>query len=107
MEALTFFPTDLEELAEHFGAFTAKVPLRPITTEPEYANAVRALNALLDSPDSSEGGPLASLLVTLGKFIGDYEDANHHWDELPPNVMLRELMTMNGVTQAQLQEVGS
>ena len=107
MEALMLSPADIEELAEHFGAITAKVPLRPISTEAEYEDAVRALNALLDSPESSEGRPLAGLVAALGEFIGDYEDVNHKWDDLPPNVVLRELMTMNGINQTQLPEVGS
>jgi hypothetical protein len=32
MASLIFSPEDIEELAEHFGAVTAKVPLRPITS---------------------------------------------------------------------------
>ncbi|WP_176080817.1 transcriptional regulator [Paraburkholderia tropica] len=50
---------------------------RPITNEEEYALAVSVLNALLDLPESSEGGPLAGLLVALGEFVSDYEDSRH------------------------------
>ncbi|WNC88811.1 hypothetical protein RI103_13990 [Paraburkholderia sp. FT54] len=53
----------------------AKALLHPIANEAEYDGAVSVLNALLDLPESSEGGPLAGLLVALGEFIGDYEDA--------------------------------
>jgi HTH-type transcriptional regulator/antitoxin HigA len=107
MEALMFSPEEAKELADHFGALVSKVPLHPLSTEDEYDEAVRVLNALLDAGGANEEHELAPLVVALGEFIGDYEDANHKWDDLPPNVVLRELMAMNGINQAELPEVGS
>jgi HTH-type transcriptional regulator/antitoxin HigA len=77
MDTSMFSPTDLVELAAHFVAVTAKVPLRPITNEAEYDEAVRVLNALLNAGASDETHELAPLVDTLGDFIGDYDDANY------------------------------
>lgn len=107
MEALMFSPAELQEIAAQYSAVTSKVPLHPISTQAEYDEAVRVLNALLDAGAANEDHELAPIADVLGDFIGDYEDVNHHWGDLPPNIVLRELMTMNGVTQAQLPEVGS
>jgi hypothetical protein len=46
---MAFSPREIEEISRHFAALTAKVPLRPITDEREYDEAVRVLNALLDA----------------------------------------------------------
>jgi HTH-type transcriptional regulator/antitoxin HigA len=53
MASLVFSPNEIEELAEHFGAVTAKVQLRPSTSRGQYAEAVRVLNALLDAGAAS------------------------------------------------------
>ena len=42
---MAFSPREIEEISRHFAALTAKVPLRPITDEREYDEAVRVLNA--------------------------------------------------------------
>jgi HTH-type transcriptional regulator/antitoxin HigA len=83
------------------------VPLRPIADEAEYDHAVTVLNALLDNPNSSEGRPLAPLLVALGEFIGDYEDEHHAWPDAPPGAVLRELMNQHRLKQSDLPEIGS
>jgi len=74
---IAFSPAEVDDLLLHFRAITAKVPLQPIHTEAEYDHGVAVLNALLDLPESSEGGPLAALLVALGNYVGDYEDKHH------------------------------
>ncbi len=107
MEALIFSPTDLEELARHFGAITAKVPLHTITSESGYEEAVRVLNALLDSGAANEGNELAPLVDALGDFIGDYEDANHDLPGSSPAEMLRELMNQHNLKQTDVPELGS
>lgn len=107
MEALTFTQEAADELAAHFDAILAKVPLRPISDEAEYDHAITVLNALLDNPKSNEGGPLAPLLVALGEFIGDYEDEHHAWPDAPPGEVLRELMNQSRLKQSDLPEIGS
>lgn len=76
---VVFSASEVEDLILHFRAITEKVPLKPIQTEAEYDRAVAALNALLDLPESSEGGPLAALLVALGEYIGYYEDKRNKY----------------------------
>jgi hypothetical protein len=74
---VVFSASEVDDLLLHFRAITEKVPLKPIQTEAEYAQAVAVLNALLDLPESSEGRPLAALLVALGEYIGYYEDSRN------------------------------
>lgn len=107
MEALTFTSEVADELASHFDAVLALVPLHPIAGEAEYDHAVAVLNALLDNPNSSEGRPLAPLMVALGEFIGDYEDEHHPWPDAPPGEVLRELMNQSRLKQSDLPEIGS
>ncbi len=59
MEALTFPPDEAKELAEHFGALVSKVPLRTIDDEKHYDEAVRVLDALLDSGGANDDHDLA------------------------------------------------
>jgi len=103
METMTFSPADIREMAVHFNALSTKVPVRAITTESEYAAAVRALNALLDAGASDETHELAPLVDALG----DYEEQHHRLPEGTPQAVLRELMTQHGVTQSALPEIGS
>jgi HTH-type transcriptional regulator/antitoxin HigA len=107
VETVTFSASDIREMARHFDALTARVPLHPIANEDQYDEAVAVLNALLDLPESSEGGPLAGLLVALGEFVGDYEDANHDLPDAPPAEVLRELMSQHRLKQSDLHEIGS
>jgi HTH-type transcriptional regulator/antitoxin HigA len=107
METSMFSPADLEELAAHFVAVTAKVPLRPITNEAEYDEAVRVLNALLNAGASDETHELAPLVDTLGDFIGDYDDANYVLPDVSPAEVIRELMAQHELKQSDLPELGS
>lgn len=75
MGALT--PREATELAAHFRAVVAKVPLREITSRTEYDAAVDVLDALLDAGGADEDHPLADLVAALGRFIGDYDDRLH------------------------------
>jgi len=107
MEALIFSPADIRELAGHFGAVMAKVPLRAITSQAGYEEAVRALNALLDAGAANEEHELAPLVDALGDFIGEFEDANHNLPGSSPGEVLRELMNQHNLRQSDLPEIGS
>ena len=107
MEALMFSPREAQELSEHFGAVMSKVPLRTIRSEAEYDEAVRVLNALISAGGANETHALAPLVDALGDFIGDYEDANLPWPDMPAHLALRELMTMHNMKQTDLPEIGS
>ncbi|WP_051888069.1 hypothetical protein [Caballeronia sordidicola] len=73
---------DIEEISGHFAALTAKVPLRPITDDREYHEAVRALNALLDAGGADEKHPVAPLVDLLGDFIGAYENVHYRLPDI-------------------------
>jgi HTH-type transcriptional regulator/antitoxin HigA len=81
---MAFSPREIEEISRHFAALTAKVPLRPITDEREYDEAVRVLNALLDAGGADENHPLAPLADLLGDFIGTYDDVHFRLPDAPP-----------------------
>jgi HTH-type transcriptional regulator / antitoxin HigA len=107
VEALIFSPTEVDELAGHFGALSAKVPLHPISNADEYDEAVRVLNALLDVGAANEAHPLAGLLTALGEFIGEYDDAHYSLPNASPADVLRAIMDQHGIKQSELPEIGS
>ncbi|MEW6343495.1 MAG: helix-turn-helix domain-containing protein [Paraburkholderia sp.] len=107
MEALSFSPTDIDELASHFSALSAKVPLHPIADATEYDEAVRVLNALLDVGAADEAHPLAGLVTALGEFIGDFDDAHYSLPDASPAEVLRAIMDEHGIKQSDLPEIGS
>jgi HTH-type transcriptional regulator / antitoxin HigA len=107
MAPLIFSPNDIEELAEHFDALTAKVPLRPITSRAQYAEAVRVLNALLDAGAANEEHELAGLVDALGEFIEGYDELHYVLSDASPADVLRELMSQHDIKQSDFPEIGS
>jgi HTH-type transcriptional regulator/antitoxin HigA len=107
METMKITPADADDIAEHFGAISSRIPLRAIKTQRDHKIAVAALNALLDAGGADEAHPLAALVGTLGELIGDYEDARSPAAELSPADMLRFLMDQHGLSQSDLPDVGS
>jgi len=107
MASLIFSPNDIEELAEHFGAVTAKVPLRPITSRAQYVEAVRVLNALLDAGAANEEHELAGLVDALGEFIEGYDEVHYVLPDVSPADVLRELMSQHDIKQSDFPEIGS
>ncbi|MGY2049186.1 helix-turn-helix domain-containing protein [Methylobacterium sp. JK268] len=98
---------DVEEIAGHYGEIAKKVPLHPIVTEAEYDTAVSVMNALLDQGADDENHPLAGLVATLGKFIGDYDDAHFPLPEIGAAAILRTLMEAHGLKEGDLPEIGT
>ena len=107
MESLRFTSAEMEELAGHFGALSAKIPLCPIVNDTQYDAAVRAMDALLDAGAANEGHPLAHLVSALGEFVRDYDDQHFLLEEASPAQVLRALMDQHGVRQCDLPEIGS
>jgi len=107
METLTFSQTEIEEIADRFGALASKVPLRVITNDAEYEKAVQTLNALLDSPKAAEGGPLAPLVAMLGDLIADYDEEHFVLPDAAPSEVLRELTSRRQLKQTDVPEIGS
>jgi HTH-type transcriptional regulator/antitoxin HigA len=100
-------PLNIREIAAHYRALDAKVPLRPIRNRKDYGRAVDAMNALLDAGAADEAHPLAGLAATLGELIGEYEARHLPTPDLPGREMLRFLMDQHGLTQSDLPEIGS
>lgn len=107
METLTFSQVEIQNIADRFGALASKVPLHVITNDVEYDEAVRTLNALLDSPMSTEGGPLGPLVTMLGDLIADYDEEHFVLPDASPSEVLRELMSQRQLKQTDIPEIGS
>ncbi len=95
------------EMAAHFEALNARVPLRPIADQLHYAKAVAALNQLLDAGAGDEDHPLAGLVDTVGALIENYEDIHCLREKVEPAAVLRLLMDQHGLSQSELPEVGT
>ncbi len=95
------------EMAAHFDALNARVPLRPIADQEHYGKAVAALNQLLDAGAGEDGHPLAGLVDTVGALIENYEDIHCLREKVEPAAVLRLLMDQHGLSQSDLPEVGT
>jgi len=93
-----------QELKEHW---TEVSPLLWIRDEHDYELAVERLNCLLDEVGTDEQHPLYTLLDTLGTLVHAYEEQHHPMPECSGVDVLRFLMEEHGLTQSDLQEVGS
>lgn len=107
MASLISSPDDIEEPAEHFGAVTAKVPLRPITSPAQCVEAVRVWNARLDAGAANEEHGLAGLVGTLGEFIEGYDEVHYVLPDVSPADVVRELMSQHDIKQSDFPEIGS
>jgi len=73
----------------------------------DYQKLCDILDELTDEVGNDEGHPLASLMETLGIFIGNYEEI--HYNVPPGNGLdaLKYLMEEHHLTQGDLKEIGS
>jgi len=100
-------PGRLKNLAQHYAALNAQVPLRPIHSKVEYNHAIACLNQLLDAGAADENHQLAGVLHMLGVLIGEYEDRHHPAALVKSEDMLRFLMDQHQLSQSDLPEIGS
>jgi HTH-type transcriptional regulator/antitoxin HigA len=99
---------DIRDIARHFTALSAVVPLHPIRTERDYQVAVRTMNDLLDAGGADESHVLADLVALIGEFVAEYEERKGH--VLPDATgveALRFLMEQHDLRQSDLPEIGS
>jgi HTH-type transcriptional regulator/antitoxin HigA len=82
-------------------------PLLSIRNEREYDLAVVRLNDLLNEVGTDEGHPLYGLLDTLGTLLHTYEEEHYPMPASGGAEMLRFFMEEQGLSQADLPEVGS
>ena len=99
---------DILDIARHFTALAAAVPLRPIRSEREYKAAVRTMDELLDAGGADESHALADLVALIGEFIDEYEKRKGYVLPDASGVdALRFLMQQHGLRQSDLPEIGS
>jgi HTH-type transcriptional regulator/antitoxin HigA len=99
---------DIRDIARHFTALAAAVPLRPIRSEREYKAAVRTMDELLDAGGADESHALADLVALIGEFIDEYEKRKGYVLPDASGVdALRFLMQQHGLRQSDLPEIGS
>jgi HTH-type transcriptional regulator/antitoxin HigA len=99
---------DIRDIARHFTALAAEVPLRPIRSDRGYRKAVRTMDALLDAGGADESHALADLVALVGEFVGEYEKRKGHvLPEATGVEALRFLIERHGLRQSDLPEIGS
>jgi HTH-type transcriptional regulator/antitoxin HigA len=104
----TFVNADIRNIARHFTALTAVVPLRHIRTERDYRIAVRAMDELIDAGGADETNVLADLVALVGEFVDEYEQRKGYvLPEATGIEALRFMMEQHGLRQSDLPEIGS
>jgi HTH-type transcriptional regulator/antitoxin HigA len=83
------------------------IPFSAIHSEQQYEQALEALDALLDASGNDENHPLADMIETLGELIHVYEEEHYPMSDASGVDVIRLLMQEQGITQAELPEIGS
>lgn len=78
-----------------------------IHTERHYNRAVKMLEQLIDEVNEKSDRVKESLIDTLGTLIKDYEDRNITEPKEDPIGVLKYLLEEQGLTQSDLNEIGS
>jgi len=99
---------DIRDIALHYTALAAAVPMGPIHSKRGYKAAVRTLDALIDAGGADEKHALAGLVALIGEFVAEYEEREGHvLPEATGAEMLRHFMLRDGLRQSDLPEIGS
>ena len=93
-----------KDLQRHWETIS---PFLTIRNEHDYDLAVERLDSLLDEIGPNEDHPLYGLLEALGTLVEAYEEEHHPIPESSGAEVLRYLIEEHGLTQSDLQEVGS
>lgn len=79
----------------------------PIRDEAHYAALLAFVDECFDRFGADEHHPVFALVDLVADRIREYEDRVHPWPDLPPNELLRELMTEHGLKQGDMPEVAT
>lgn len=79
----------------------------PIRDEAHYAALLAFVDECFDRFGADEHHPVFTLVDLVADRIREYEDRVHPWPDLPPNELLRELMTEHGIKQGDMPEVAT
>jgi HTH-type transcriptional regulator/antitoxin HigA len=96
---------DLRALQQTWAAFDRIAHLRPIRNEEEYDRTVALMNYLLDVVGDLETHALAGLLDLIGELVEDYESSHFAIEPSEPRDVLRYLIEIRGLKQADLAPI--
>ncbi|PHV49844.1 transcriptional regulator [Janthinobacterium sp. BJB301] len=97
----------ITEITVHYQALSKLVPLQAIPDAAAYEQAVSVLHHLLDAGAADEQHPLAGLVDSIGRLIGDYDQEHFPPAAVSPAATLRLLMEQHALTQSDLPEIGT
>ena len=97
----------ITEITVHYQALSKLVPLQAIPDAAAYEQAVSVLHHLLDAGAADEQHPLAGLVDSIGRLIGDYDQEHFPHVAISPAATLRLLMEQHALTQSDLPEIGT
>lgn len=90
-----------------WAELTKSIPLSKIHTRQQYDAVVKAMEYLADMVDDDSGHPLLGLLEVLEVLVDDYDRVYHQIPSITGIELLRNIMTEQGLRQADLSEIGS
>ena len=96
---------DIRALQQTWAAFDRIAHLRAIRSNAEYERTVALMNYLLDVVGDKENHELAGLLDLVGKMVEDYDSRHFAIEPSEPNEVLRYLIEIRGLKQADLAEI--
>ncbi|EKO16278.1 helix-turn-helix domain-containing protein [Leptospira kirschneri] len=76
-------------------------------SDKQYKKLLKALDGLIDEVGNNENHSLAPLMETIGNLVEEYEKNNFEPIEIDPIEVLKYLMQQNGLTQNDMNELGS
>lgn len=96
---------DVNNLQKTWIAFDRLAHLRPIRDEQEYDRIVALMNGILDIVGDNENHPMSGLLDLVGSLVEDYDADHLSIEASEPREILRHLMSMRELRQADLANV--
>ena len=96
---------DVNNLQKTWIAFDRLAHLRPIRDDQQYDRIVALMNGILDIVGDNENHPMSGLLDLVGSLVEDYDADHFSIEASEPREILRHLMSMRELRQADLANV--